>query len=140
MNNICIVYATMTNHSKKLAQAIGQALHVNVENVKKNPILNDVDLLFIVGGIYSDESLPDLVAFVNQINGQQVKRAVLVTSCASKKKGQDSIRAILNDKGIAVVDEVICQGSFLVMGLGHPNQRDIEQVVRFAREVVKKSL
>lgn len=138
MNRIRIVYATMTKHSKKLAEAMGQALNVKAQNVKESPDLKDADLLFIVGGIYSGESLPELLEYVNNLDGQKIKRAALVTSCVSKKKGQDSIRVLLTEKGIEVVDEIICQGSFLFMGFGHPNKVDVNEVVHFAKSLAER--
>lgn len=132
MDKIGILYATMTKHSRKLATAIGQALDVQAENVKSNPALGDVDLLFIVGGIYGGESMPELLQFVKGLDGPSVKKAALVTSCASKKHGQKSVRALLEDKGVEIMDEFICQGGFLVMGLGHPNKSEVEEAVRFA--------
>jgi hypothetical protein len=128
----------MTRHSKKLAEAIAQTLNVRAENIKKNPILQDVDLLFVVGGIYGGESKPELVEFVKRLDSSEIKRAVLVTSSATKKQGQKTIRALLVDKGIEVLGETICQGSFLFMSFGHPNQVDVDEVVRYANKVAEK--
>ena len=139
MDKIGIVYATMTKHSQKLATAIGQALNVKAENVKKSPVLGDIDLLFIVGGLYGGESMPELLGFVKGLDGGSVKSAALVTSCASKKQGQNSVRALLESKGITVVGESICQGSFLFMGFGHPNQTEVEEAVRFACRLAGKA-
>jgi flavodoxin len=138
MNEIGIVYATMTKHSRKLATAIGRALHAEAENVKENPSLKEAGLLFIVGGIYGGESLPELVNFLNGLDGRSIKRAALVTSCASKKQGQNSVRALLEAKGIEVAGELICKGSFLFMGLGHPNKSEVEEAVRFACRLAGK--
>ncbi|NLG25673.1 MAG: hypothetical protein GX558_09980 [Clostridiales bacterium] len=139
MGKAGVVYATMTNHSKKLAAAIGRALHIGAENAKKSPTPEGVDLLFIVGGIYGGESLPELLRFVNGLDGRRVKKAALVTSCLTKKQGQSSVRALLEAKGIEVVDEFICQGSFLLRGFGHPNQSDVEEAVRFACRLAGKA-
>lgn len=138
MKNISIVYATMTKHSRKLATAIGQALAVKAENVKDSPVLQDVDLLFIVGGIYGGESLQELKSFASGLDGRAVKSVALVTSCVSKKHGQTGIRALLEEKGVTVVDEFLCQGNFLWMGFGHPDQADLEEAVRFARRLAGK--
>lgn len=129
---IGIVYATRTKHSKKLAEAIGSALNTRAENVAENPVLKDIDLLFVVGGIYGGESMPELLAYAKSLDSKEVRKAVLVTSCASKKQKQDSVRKLLTEKGIDVLDEMVCQGSFLFMGRGHPNKSDIEQAVNFA--------
>ena len=137
MSNINIVYATMTKHSKKLAEAIGTELNVKAQNVKENVILDDTDMLFIVGGLYSGDSLPILLEFSKNLDSQRVKKAVLITSSVSKKKGQDSIRKILVDKGIEVMDEFFCYGSFLFFKFGHPNKDEIQQAVNFALKVIK---
>ncbi|HPU00360.1 MAG: hypothetical protein GX890_02755 [Firmicutes bacterium] len=138
MGKIRIIYATKTGHSKKIAEAMGKALYVKAENVSTRPVLEDVDLLFIVGGIYGGESLPLLLNFVKALDRGKVKRAVLVTSCATKKHRQDSVRKLLQQKGIEVLDEIICPGSFLFIRFGHPNKRDIEEAVNFALRIAGK--
>lgn len=131
MKKVRVLYATKTKHSKKLADAIGKALGVPAENVSTRPTLSDVDLLFIVGGIYGGESLPDLVDYVRTLDNSTVRSAALVTSSASKKR-QDGVRKLLEEKGIAVADEMVCQGSFLIKALGHPNEAELSEAARFA--------
>ena len=139
MNKMRIVYATRTNHSKKLAEAIGEALNITAENFKASPVMKDVDLLFIVGGIYGGVSIPEFLEFIKGLDNNEIKRVALVTSCVSRKQGQDGIRKILNEKGIPVIDEFICQGNFLFVGVGHPDMKDIEEAVQFAIQLSKKS-
>lgn len=85
MSKLRIVYATKTKHSKKLAQAMGSALNIRAENVTDNPLSGEADLLFLVGGIYGGESLPDFLAFVKSLDREKIKSVVLITSCVSKK-------------------------------------------------------
>lgn len=132
MSRLRIVYATKTNHSKKLAQAIGEELNVQPDNVIANPILGEVDLLYIVGGIYGGKSLSELLEFVKNLDSEKIKSVALVTSCVSKKQGQDTVRKLLENSNIPIVDELICQGSFLFMRIGHPNKKDIQEAVDFA--------
>ncbi len=132
MSKIRIVYATKTRHSKKLALAIGNVLNVRAENVSENPAPGETDLLFIVGGLYGGASLPELLDFVRKLDSSKVKNAVLVTSCASNKQGQDNVRKLLEEKMIPVLDEFICLGSFLLMKAGHPNKEEILAAVDFA--------
>ena len=138
MNNIKIIYATKTKHSKKIAEAIGKALSIEAFNIKDNPAIEEADAIFVVGGIYGGQSLPELIEFVKNLDGEKIKNAVLITSSASKKQGQASIRSILEEKNINVLDELICQGSFLIMKFGHPNKDDIEEAVDFAKQISKK--
>jgi len=43
-----IIYYTKTGHSRKIAKAIAQELGIEAQDVKSNPVMKDVDLLFIV--------------------------------------------------------------------------------------------
>lgn len=132
MSRLRIVYATKTRHSGKLARAIGNALNIQADNISDNPVLGETDMLFIVGGIYGGESLPELLAFAKNLDSGKIKSAALITSCVSLKQGQASLRKLLEDKGIPVVEEYICQGSFLLLKMGHPNKSDIRKTVDFA--------
>lgn len=138
MSNLKVIYATKTKHSKKIAEAIGKSLSIEAFNIKDNPVIEEADAIFIVGGIYGGQSLPELIEFVKNLDGEKIKKAVLITSSASKKQGQASIRSILEEKNINVLDELICQGSFLIMKFGHPNKDDIQEAVDFAKQISKK--
>lgn len=138
MSRLRVVYATKTRHSQKFAQAIGNALNIQADNVSDNPVLGKADLLFLVGGIYGGESLPELLAFVKNLDGEKIESVVLITSCASKKQGQDTVRKLLEDKDIPVADELICQGSLLLFKIGHPNKNDIQEAVNFAVRLSEK--
>lgn len=131
-----LIYVSKTGHSKKIAEAIATGLGIKAEDVKTTPKLNDVDLLFIVGGIYGGQSLPELTDYIKTIDKNMVKKVALITSCVSKKSKQVVVRELLTSKDIEVVtDEFICQGNFLFFGLGHPNKKEIEDAVTFAKEV-----
>nr|WP_320024134.1 flavodoxin domain-containing protein [uncultured Acetobacterium sp.] len=136
MERIAILYATKTNHSKKLAEVIGSALKVKARNITENPSLQDIDLLFIVGGIYGGASMPELLAYIKEMEVPELKHSVLVTSCASGKQRQDAVRRILEEKGIRVMDEFVCKGAILFVALTHPNAKDLKEATDFALEIV----
>lgn len=137
MSKVHIVYATKTKHSKKLAQAIGKSLGATPENVADNLNKVEADLLFIVGGLYGGQSLPELLAFTEGLDKEMIRQVALVTSCASGNQGQSSVRKILEDKGIPIIDEFICLGSFLVVKMGHPNQEETQNAVDFALRIAE---
>jgi flavodoxin len=138
MNSIAIVYFTKTKHSKKLAEAIGQALNVKAENIAEKPSVQNADLLFIVGGVYGGESLPELVSFVQSLDSKNVKAAALVTSCASGTQKQATVRRILEEKNIQVAGEVVVPGAILFIKMGHPNKADIGNAVAFAKGLANR--
>jgi len=137
MSKVRIVYATKTKHSRKLAQAVGKALGTTPENVADNLTNVEADLLFIVGGLYGGQSLPELLAFTEGLDKEMIRQVALVTSCASGNQGQSSVRKILEDKGIPIIDEFICLGSFLVVKMGHPNQEEIRKAADFALRIAE---
>ena len=139
MSQISVVYATMTGHSKKIAEKVGEALGVTALNIARDPLPEDAELLFIVGGLYGGESRPELLEYVKNLDVKKFPKAALITSCASTKQKQESVRKLLLEKGVEVVDEILLPGSFLVMKMGHPNTKDIEEAVEFARGLASGS-
>ena len=131
---IAVVYRSMTGHSRKIARAIAGELGVEAQDVKGKPSFKDVDLMFVVGGVYSGESLPEMLEFVRTLDSAAVKKVALVTSSASDKVGQDGVRKILKENGVKVASqEYRCRGNFLVYKMGHPNQREVAGAVEFAK-------
>ncbi|MEI6579187.1 MAG: flavodoxin domain-containing protein, partial [Eubacteriales bacterium] len=137
--NIRIVYATRTKHSQKLAEAMGERLKITPENIMLQPESVTADLLIIAGGIYGGESRPELLAYVKKLDANSVKCAALVTSCASGKQQQVSVRKILEENGIKVIDEFICKGGFLFVSARHPDSNDLKAAADFADKVVSNT-
>ena len=136
-----LIYISKTGHSSKIAKAISAELQIEAEDIKSNPKLNNVDLLFIVGGIYGGQSLPELITYIKNIDNGMVKKAALVTSCVSKKTKQNLVKELLVKNNIEVLtNEFICQGNFLFIGLGHPNKTDIDNAVSYAKREVENQL
>lgn len=133
--NIAIVYYSKTGHSRKIAAAISDSLGIEAYDIKNNPALGQVDLLFIVGAIYGGKSSPELIAYAKSLDSALIGKVVLVTSCLSNMLTQDSIREVLEQKHIEVSpDEFLCKGNFLFFGWGHPNAYEVANAVAFAKE------
>lgn len=133
--NSAIIYATKTGHSKKIAEKIADAMNLTAMNVAQNPRMEQIDLLYIVGGIYGGKSLPQLLDFIQTLDNINVKKVVLMTSCVSGKSKQNEVREILSNKAIEVMeDEFVCPGKFLFLKAKHPDQEDISQAIAFAKE------
>ncbi len=134
-----IIYITKTGHSRKIANKIGEELGLEVLDIKESPKLQNVDLLFVVGGIYGGKSDPKLLEYIDTLPQNAVKKALIMTSCTSMKSTQDEVRERLKAKGTEVDDdEFICKGNFLFFGWGHPNNEDVENAVNFAKKHLEK--
>ena len=136
MTKTAVIYATKTRHSEKLAEAIGSFLNVKIKNITEKPSLQDIDLLFIVGGIYGGVSMPELLEYIKKLEAPLPKSAALVTSCASGSQKQIAVRSILEEKGIRVIDEFVCRGSMLFVSASHPNAKDLKEATDFAQKIV----
>jgi flavodoxin len=137
---ISVIYFSMTGHSKKIAEKIANEFEIKALNIKENPEFQETDLLFIVGGAYGGQSLPEMIEYVKKISSDKVKNVALVTSCASMKSNQQGLKNILNENGINVIEnEFVCQGSFMLFfGFGHPNKDDINNAIDYAKKEVEK--
>jgi flavodoxin len=136
-----IIFASKTGHSKKIADAIAKEIATPALDAAQKPIIEDIDLLFIIGGIYGGQSTPELLEYVHNLESSKIKNAVLITSCVSKSAKQEEVRRILKEKNINVMEEeFICQGNFLFIGLKHPNKNDIENAVSFCKSQVNHSV
>ena len=131
-----IIYHSILGHSKKIAQAIAQELQVNAHDIREKPELNNIDLLYIVSGIYGGKSAPELLEFLKSLGSQQIKLAVLLTSSAGKTTPATEVRTALTKLDIPVAEEEFtCQGAILFVGMGHPNKTDIQNALTFVREL-----
>jgi hypothetical protein len=138
---IAVIYYTILGHSKKIAQAVAQEFQVKAQDIRAKPELNDVDLLYIVSGIYGGRSAPELLAYLRTLNRQQINQAWLITSSGGKTTPAADVRLVLTERGIPVADgEFTCQGAILFVGMGHPNQADIHNAIAFARRMMQKEL
>ncbi|HEX3076165.1 MAG TPA: flavodoxin domain-containing protein [Lachnospiraceae bacterium] len=135
--NTKLIFASKTGHSKKIAVAIEQSIKGKALNVLENPVINNTDLLIIVGGIYAGESSKELLDYAKTIKPGAVRKAILVTSSCSKSKSQITLKKILVENKVDVVDEYKCKGSFLFFGLGHPNKSEIAGAVEFVKKYCK---
>lgn len=136
--NIHVVYSSKTGHSKKLAEAIAQELSVLAQDLKETPNPQSCDLLFLVTGIYAGKSAPEVLHFIESLDLLTVPRVCLVTSSMSRTSPK-TIRKSLEAKGIFVFpEEYKCMGSFLFLGLGHPNSQELSDVASFARQISEK--
>jgi flavodoxin len=134
--NISVIYYTKLGHSKKIAQAIANELGVKAQDIRENPEIKDVDLLYIVSGIYGGKSAPGLLEFLKTLDGQQIKRAYLLTSSGGKTTRAAEVRTVLTELGIPVVEEEFtCQGAIFLFGMGHPDKTDIQNAIQFVQSV-----
>lgn len=140
MDRISVVYATKTQHSRKLAEAMGKELGVEAINITEHPQPKETDLLFIVGGIYGGKCNPELLSYAEKLDPSISGKVVLVTSSVSTShRSQRDLRTLFVNKGIDVIDEITCTGGLLFIKSSHPNRTDIQAIAEAAKEISEKA-
>jgi flavodoxin len=132
-----VAYYSKTGHSRKIARGIGDALGLPIVDIAKNQVLEPVDSLFIVSGIYAGKAAPEMMNFVNQLDERTVGKVYLITSSLIGKTFQNDVRDVLTEKGITVdPEEFTCRGGFLFFGMSHPNKNEIQGSVEYTAKMM----
>ncbi|MEG0614250.1 MAG: flavodoxin domain-containing protein [Oscillospiraceae bacterium] len=136
---IGVIYSTISGHSKKIAKAIAQKCSIPAYNIAENPPLNCFDLLFVVSGIYSGSSKPELLDFVKNLTPENVKLVTLITTSMNVTKSVQIRKALSLQKVQVSEEEFTCMGGFLFAGFSHPNKSEIAEIVAFSENIIKNS-
>ncbi len=144
--NTHIIYSTKANHGQRLAQKIGTALNIPFSPVSERPTLNNIDILFIIGGIYSGNTLPELLPYIKSLTADSVKRAALIT-CPSgfydvrlPESRQLLTHKLLVEKNIEVIGEHFCPCGLIPLPFGQPSSKEIERTMKFFKQTLGFSI
>lgn len=138
--NLHIIYETKGKHNEKVAKTIGNALNIPVSNVADQPVLTNIDILFVVGGWYDGSSNGELLNYIKYLKSNAVKRAALITPTHHYDNRQTEVHTMLTQKGIDVIGERVCISSFLFIQLGHPNKGDLTNAINFVKSILGISI
>ncbi|MCM1217665.1 MAG: flavodoxin [Lachnospiraceae bacterium] len=135
--NVAVRYYTRSGNTKKLAEAIADAVGVTAQTTEK-PLTEDVDILFLCSSVYAygvDESVKKFVADIHV----KVGKVVNVSTAALVKSTYKQVGKLLKEKGILQAEEEFyCRGSFGPMHKGKPDEKDCKAAAAFARKIVEK--
>lgn len=129
-------YFSKTGNTKKLAEAIADAIGVKAKDIAQ-PLEEDADVLFLCNSVYWNGVDGKVKAFL-KAPGHKIGKLVNVSTAAMKESTYKQIKALAEELGISVDKrEFHCKGSFTVLHKGKPDISDIENVKKFAKEIVK---
>ncbi|MCM1193767.1 MAG: flavodoxin [Blautia sp.] len=135
--NIAVRYYTRSGNTKKLAEAVADAVGVKAETTDK-PLEDDVDILFLCSSVYAygvDENVKRFIAGINVKAGKVVN----VSTAALVKSTYKQVGKLLKEKGIPQAEEEFyCKGSFGPMHKGKPDEKDCGDAAAFAKGIVEK--
>jgi len=129
-------YYTKTGNTKRLAEAVAQAIGVEALPLDA-PIQEPVDVLFLGNSYYAFTIDPEVRAFIQKLDKEKVGKIVNFGSAAMLNSTYKKVKAEASKVGIPVDErEFHCKGEFKGVHKGRPNNEDLKAVAAFAKSIV----
>lgn len=134
--SVAVRYYSKSGNTKKLADAIAETCGVEALNTQ-HPIEEQTDILFLGASVYAYGIADEMKRFIADLDPHKVGKIVVFSTSALAERAYPEISRIIKDMGLEVEEKnFYCRGSFLMMHKGRPNEQDIEDVKRFAKEII----
>ncbi len=132
---IAVRYYTRSGNTKKLAEAVAEAVSVEAKDVTA-PLTEGVDILFLGSSYYGFDADDAVKSFIVD-NKEKIGKIVCVGTSAMLRSMRKPIGKVAARVGVAVANEEFhCRGQFGRIHRGRPNEKDIADVKKFALEIL----
>ena len=133
---IAVRYYTKTGNTKRLAEAVAEAVGVEALPIS-TPITELVDILFLGNSYYAFTIDPEVRTFVSSLDRNKVKKIVNFGSAAMMNSTWKKIKAMADKVGIPMDErEFHCKGEFKGIHKGKPDETDLKAAAEFAKKIV----
>lgn len=133
---IAVRYYTKTGNTKRLAEAIGQAVGAEALPVD-TPVTEKVDILFLGNSYYAFTIDPEVRKFVGSLDKSKVGKIVNFGSAAMLNSTYKKVKAEADKAGIPMDKrEFHCKGEFKGLHKGKPDESDLKAAADFARRII----
>ena len=134
---IAVRYYTKTGNTKKLAEAVADAVGAEALPLSA-PVEETVDVLFLGNSYYAFSIDPEVRDFVRSLDSGKVGSIVNFGSAAMLNSTYQKVKAEADKVGIPMDErEFHCKGEFKGMHKGRPNKEDLKAVAEFAKKIVE---
>ena len=134
---IAVRYYTKTGNTKRLAEAVAEAVGVEALPIS-TPITEPVDILFLGNSYYAFTIDPEVRSFVSSLDRNKVKKIVNFGSAAMMNSTWKKIKAVADKVGIPMDErEFHCKGEFKGIHKGKPDETDLNAAAEFAKKIVE---
>ncbi len=135
--NIAIRYYTRSGNTKKLAEAIVDAVKVDAEDVTVS-LTKKVDILFLGCSYYAFDVDEAVKKFILE-NGKNIGKIVCFGTSAVMKSMIKPVKKVADAAGVQVAkDDFHCKGSFGPMHKGKPDENDLKRAADFAKMITEQ--
>ena len=135
MKKIAVRYYTRSGNTKKLAQAIAEAVSAQAKDVS-TALEERVDILFLGCSYYAfdvDEAVKKFIAN----NKENIGKIVCFGTSAMMKSMIKPVTKVARTVNVTVEDKDFhCRGQFGKIHKGRPNEEDLTKAAEFARRYV----
>ena len=133
---IAVRYYTKTGNTKRLAEAIGKAVGVEVLPIS-TPISEPVDILFLGNSYYAFSIDPEVRSFIKGLDKNKVGKIVNFGSAAMLNSTWKKVKAEADKAGIPMDErEFHCKGEFKGIHKGKPDEADMKAAAQFAAKII----
>ena len=127
-------YYTKTGNTKRLAQAVADALGVEALPISE-PVNEAVEYLFLGNSYYAFNIDPEVKNFISSLDKNLVGKIVNFGSAAMLNSTYKKVKAEADKIGIPMEEkEFHCKGEFKGIHKGRPNDDDVKAAFEFAKE------
>ncbi len=126
-------YYTKTGNTKRLAEAVAEALGVEALPVSE-PVTEPVDILLLGNSYYAFTIDPEVRAFVRSLDKNLVGRIANFGTAAMMNSTWKKVKTEADKLGIPMVEsEFHCKGEFKGAHKGRPNSEDLAAAAAWAK-------
>ena len=134
--NVAVRYYTKTGNTKRLAEAVAEALGVKAYSISE-PIKEKTDILFLGNSYYAFSIDPEVRSFVRGLDKNLVGKIVNFGSAAMLNSTYKKVKAEADKVGIPMDErEFHCKGEFKGIHKGKPDADDLKAAADFAKQIV----
>ena len=133
--NIAVRYYTRSGNTKKLADAIANAVSAESKDLS-NSLEKRVDILFLGCSYYAFDVDAEVKRFIKE-NKEKIGKIVCFGTSAMMKSMKRPVSKVAEPLGVAIAEEEFhCRGQFGKMHKDRPNMDDLNEVSTFAKRVI----
>ena len=136
---IAVRYYTKTGNTKRLAQAVANAVGTEALPLTA-PVEEPVDILFLGNSYYAFSIDPEVRDFIRKLDKNKVGRIVNFGSAAMLNSTYKKVKAEADKVGIPMDErEFHCKGEFKGIHKGKPDGDDLAAAAAFAKTIISES-
>lgn len=134
---INIRYTSRTGNTKKLADANGSELDIDIKTAS-TPLDEYTDILFLGSALYALQLDTEMINFIKTLSPNNVGKIYCFSTTSLLQSSYNTLSKALLKQGLKPEKlEFHCRGKFGALYAERPNKTDIKNVKIFAKKAIK---